>query len=92
MIVRPVTLGVLRMRHCNDLFGSNAYSEGGVFGRADGIFISIEAQKSARGLHAHGQLHVQCMHQHRPLTEILEALSASTDSDTHSISEEYLAY
>ena len=78
--------------HCSDLFGSNAYSEGGVFGRADGIFISIEAQKSSGGLHAHGQLHVQCMHQHRPLTEILGALSASANSATHSISKEYLAY
>ena len=77
---------------CTDLFGSNAFSEGGVFGRADGIFISIEAQKSSGGLHAHGQFHVQCMHWHRPLMEILELLSAGTDAVTHSISKEYLAY
>ena len=57
---------------CSDLFGSNALPEGGIFGRPDGIFISIEAQKSAGGLHAHGQLHVQCIHQHTPLAVIFD--------------------
>ena len=56
---------------CQDLFGSNAYAEGGVFGIAEGIYISIEAQKSAGSLHAHGQLHIACMHQHTPLTDII---------------------
>ena len=59
---------------CSDLFGSNALPEGGIFGRADGIFVSIEAQKSAGGLHAHGQLHVQCIHQHTPLVSIFQKL------------------
>ena len=59
---------------CQDLNGSNAYSDGGSFGRADGVYISIEAQKSAGSLHAHGQLHVQCLHQHTPLTELLSAM------------------
>ena len=60
---------------CADLFGSNAFPEGGIFGRPDGIFISIEAQKSAGGLHAHAQLHVQCIHQHEPFAEVLMVLS-----------------
>jgi len=59
-------------QHCQDLFGNNAYSDGGAFGRAEGIYISIEAQKSAGSLHAHGQLHIECTHQHTPLTEIMQ--------------------
>ena len=59
---------------CSDLFGSNAYPEGGIHGRADGIFISVEAQKSTGGLHAHAQVHVQCIHQHTPLAGFLETL------------------
>ena len=51
---------------CQDIFGSNATPEGGIFGRIDGIFTSIEAQKSAGSLHAHSQMHVQCVHQHTP--------------------------
>ena len=31
---------------CQDLFGSNAHAEGGIFGRIDAGFTSIEAQKS----------------------------------------------
>ena len=73
---------------CTDLFGSNAYAEGGVFGRADGIFISIEAQKSAGGLHAHGQLHIQCIHQHKPLSEILTELAGPKAY----LVQEYLRY
>ena len=59
---------------CQNLFGSNAYSEGGSFGIAEGIYISIEAQKSAGSLHAHGQLHIACLHQHTPLVEIMARL------------------
>ena len=55
---------------CQDVFGSNAEPEGGVFGRVDGVFVSIEAQKSAGDLHGHMQLFVQCLHQHTPLFEI----------------------
>jgi hypothetical protein len=58
--------------HCQDLFGNNAYSDGGGFGRGEGIYISIEAQKSAGSLHAHGQLHVECIHQHKPLSEVMQ--------------------
>lgn len=54
-----------------DIFGSNAYAEGGALGRGDGVYISIEAQKSAGALHAHGQFFLQCPHQHLTLEEIL---------------------
>ena len=74
--------------NCMDLFGSNAHSEGGIFGRADGMFVSVEAQKSAGALHAHGQLHVQCIHQHRPLAEILTILAGSKAY----LVQEYLQY
>ena len=73
---------------CSDLFGSNALPEGGIFGRADGIFISIEAQKSAGGLHAHGQLHIQCIHQHTPLVSIFEKLVR----DGNALAKGYLSY
>ena len=44
---------------CSDLFGSNAFPEGGIFGRIDAGYTSIEAQKSTGSLHAHSQLFVQ---------------------------------
>ena len=47
---------------CMDLFGSNATPEGGVFGRVDGVYIPIEAQKSSGSLHFHAQVFVQCLH------------------------------
>jgi len=57
---------------CSDLFGSNAVPEGGAVGRVDGIYGSIEAQKSAGSLHLHVQVFVQCLHQHTPLQEMLK--------------------
>ena len=54
---------------CQDIFGSNSTAEGGVFGRCDALFISIEAQK-AGALHAHCQLFIQCLHQHLSLIHI----------------------
>ena len=59
---------------CQDCFGSNAKPEGGVFGRIDAGYTSIEAQKSKGDLHAHSQLFVQCLHQHTPLIEVLQRL------------------
>ena len=56
---------------CQDLFGSNAFAEGGIVGRIDAGYTSIEAQKSTGSLHAHSQLFVQCLHQHTPLAEIM---------------------
>ena len=63
-----------RSMPCQDLFGSNALAEGGIFGRVDAGYTSIEAQKSTGSLHAHSQLFVQCLHQHTPLAEILEIM------------------
>ena len=54
-------------RPCQDLFGSNATAEGGVFARPDSEYTSIEAQKSVDGLHARTRSHIQCVHQHMPL-------------------------
>ena len=59
---------------CQDLFGSSARAEGGIFGRVDAVFTSIEAQKSSGSLHAHSQVFVQCLHQHQPLWEIASKL------------------
>ena len=64
-----------KFRPCQDLFGSNAKAEGGVFGRIDAGYTSFEAQKSTGSLHAHSQLFVQCLHQHEPLSEVLVALA-----------------
>ena len=65
---------------CQDLFGSSANAEGGIFGRIDAIFTSIEAQKSTGSLHAHSQLFVQCLHQHTPLWEIVKQLKKGAGS------------
>ena len=56
---------------CTDLFGSNAKLEGGILGRVDAVYGSIEAQKSAGSLHVHFQIFVQCLHQHTPLHTLL---------------------
>ena len=55
---------------CQDEAGSNATLMGGVFGRMDAAYVTIEAQKSSGSLHAHCQCFVQCLHQHTPLEEI----------------------
>ena len=60
---------------CQDLFGSSARAEGGIFGRVDAVFTSIEAQTSTGSLHAHSQVFVQCLHQHQPLWDIATKLS-----------------
>ena len=51
------------------MFGSNATSEGGMFGRGDAVYTSIEAQESTASLHAHSQVFVQCLHQHTSVWE-----------------------
>eukprot|EP00959_Pyramimonas_sp_CCMP1952_P233202 4873359-Pyramimonas_sp.AAC.1 len=43
------------MSPCQDLFCSSAAPEGGVFGRVDACYVSIEAQKSTGALRAHCQ-------------------------------------
>jgi hypothetical protein len=54
---------------CQDLHGSNANPEGGIFGRADAFIGSIECQK-AGSLHIHGQLFIQSLHQHLPMRQV----------------------
>ena len=55
---------------CQDERGSSATLVGGVFGRMDAAYVTIEAQKSTGSLHAHCQCFVQCLHQHTALEEI----------------------
>ena len=55
---------------CMDAFGSNAMATGGIFGRIDAVYGSIECQKSG-ALHLHLQAFVQCFHQFTPLAELL---------------------
>ena len=55
---------------CMDAFGSNATARGGVFGRIDAIFGSLECQKSG-AYHLHGQVFLQCLHQFTPLAELV---------------------
>ena len=57
---------------CQDDMGSNATVVGGVFGRMDAAYITIEAQKSSGSLHGHCQCFVQCLHQHTQLQEIFQ--------------------
>ena len=59
---------------CQDMFGSVATALGGIFGRIDAIFTSIEAHKSTGSLHAHSQLFIQCLHQHISLEDIIAIL------------------
>ena len=49
---------------CQDMFGSNATSEGCILGRIDAVYTSIEAQQSTGRLHTHFQVFVLCLHQH----------------------------
>ena len=59
---------------CQDLFGSNATPEGGILGRVDAVYTSIEAQTSTGSLHAHSQVVVQCLHPHTCLFDMLNKL------------------
>jgi len=54
---------------CTDAFGSNATARGGVFGRIEAAYGSLECQKNGN-YHLHGQFFVQCMHQFTPLSEL----------------------
>ncbi|CAJ1386507.1 unnamed protein product [Effrenium voratum] len=56
---------------CADAFGSNATATGGVLGRVDAVYGSIECQK-AGSLHGHFQVFVQCFHQHTPLSQLMK--------------------
>ena len=65
---------------CQGLFGSNATAKGGILGRVDAVYTSIEAQKSTGSLHAHSQVFVQCLHQHTNIYQIMEKLREKPDS------------
>ena len=73
---------------CQDEAGSNATLLGGVFGRMDAAYITIEAQKSTGSLHAHCQCFIQCLHQHTPLQEIF----AMGSTEIAAIRAAYLEY
>eukprot|EP00959_Pyramimonas_sp_CCMP1952_P041800 874144-Pyramimonas_sp.AAC.1 len=68
-----------RMSPCQDLFGSNAAPEGGVFGRVGACYVSIEAQKSTGALHAHCQVFVQRLRQRASLDKIFELVRGNAD-------------
>ena len=77
-----------RSTPCQDVFGSNATSVGGCFGRFDAAFTAIEAQKSTGSLHAHCQLFLQCLHQHTHLHNIFETIRKNGSG----IVDDYLKY
>ena len=56
---------------CLDALGCSAKPEGGICGRADAVYGSIENQKSG-ALHLHLQLCLECLHQRTPLAEIFK--------------------
>ena len=55
---------------CTDAFGSNATAMGGIFGRINAIYCSIECQKCST-LHLHLQAFLQCFHQFAPLSQLI---------------------
>eukprot|EP00438_Fugacium_kawagutii_P008899 Skav215707 [mRNA] locus=scaffold2573:242958:252224:+ [translate_table: standard] len=73
---------------CQDQSGSSATLVGGVFGRMDAAYVTIEAQKSSGSLHAHCQCFVQCLHQHTPLQEVFDVAEKRLEE----LRSGYLAY
>ena len=75
---------------CTDAFGSNSTASGGVFGRIDAIYGSLECQRCG-AFHLHCQLFAQCFHQFRSLSELqclgkepmLELLRKYSDYSAH---------
>lgn len=55
---------------CTDAFGSNATARGGVFGRIDAVYASLECQKCG-AFHLHGQFFLQCLRPFTPLSELV---------------------
>ena len=70
---------------CANIFGSNANAWGGILGRVDACYGSIENQRSGT-LHLHAQLFVQCAHQHTPLRSIFQR------ADLPQLAAEYADY
>ena len=79
---------VLHTRRVNILFGGTAKRDGGIFGRIDAGYASIEAQTSSGSLHAHSQLCLRCLHQRTSVRDILHV--ARTDG--HEFVKGYLEY
>ncbi|CAE7244158.1 pfh1 [Symbiodinium natans] len=75
---------------CTDAFGSNAMACGGIFGRVDSVYGSIECQKSG-SLHIHFQVFVQSFHQFRPIAE-LQKLSSEEQLDMLKQYQSYVAH
>ena len=69
---------------CQDRLGCSSSMVGGVFGRVEAFFGSVENQK-AGALHLHAQLFVQCLHQHTPFYIVLR-------EEQSTIVEDYLSY
>ena len=65
---------------CQDIFGSVATAQGGIFGRVDAVFTSIEAQKSTGSLHAHSQTTTQQLQRQ---ISILERRHRTTQHQQH---------
>eukprot|EP00971_Amphidinium_carterae_P129435 2563678-Amphidinium_carterae.3 len=61
---------------CMDAFGSNAIPTGGILGRVDAVYGSIECQKCGT-LHGHFQVFVQCLHQFKPISSIAHTEEAN---------------
>ena len=60
---------------CMNAYGSNAEPQGGVFGRADALFATVEYQRSGPP-HAHMFVFLQRAHQHKSMMELGEMLKS----------------
>eukprot|EP00435_Cladocopium_sp_Y103_P028722 s3575_g7.t1 len=56
---------------CMDAFGSSTTARGGVFGRIDAGYGSLECRRCG-AYHLHGQFFLECFHQFRSLTELVD--------------------
>ncbi|CAE7250581.1 pfh1, partial [Symbiodinium natans] len=72
---------------CVDAFGSSAMACGGIFGRVDAVFGSLETQKNG-AFHGHFQVFVQNFHQFTPLADMLKL----STGDKRALLQKYMAY
>ena len=80
MLPKIVPMEILQHSHVRIWFGSNGTPEGGILGRVDAVYTSIEAQTSTGSLHAHSQVVVQCLHQHTCLSDRLQKRRKQPDN------------
>eukprot|EP00959_Pyramimonas_sp_CCMP1952_P134928 2823487-Pyramimonas_sp.AAC.1 len=81
------------MSPCQDLFGSNAAPEGGVFGRVGAAcYVSIKAQRSTGALRARCQVFAQRLRQRAPLDKIFELVQNNADGRGRVFVRESLEY